>query len=181
MSSSSVVQQPLLVVEVSFNNQTMVNDFQQLVFGENRQSVVDYYDKNSHGKYRVVPAKESYGIADDGVISVTVNQNHPNCSTKTSGDACNTKLKAVFSEAYQKLDQYINLAQYDTDSSGRVEPTELSVMFVFAGGDLAANQLDRPSIYRTNTHMIRCQSTELPSETTVCLLTFSRRINPHWG
>lgn len=147
MSSSSVVQQPLLVVEVSFNNQTMVNDFQQLVFGENRQSVVDYYDKNSHGKYRVVPAKESYGTADDGVISVTVNQNHPNCSTKTSGDACNTKLKAVFSEAYQKLDQYINLAQYDTDSSGRVEPTELSVMFVFAGGDLAANQLDRPSIW----------------------------------
>lgn len=147
MSSSGVTEQPLLVVEVSFNDQKMVHDFQQLVFGENRQSVVDFYDKNSKGQYRVVPANENYGTSNDGVISVNVNQNHPDCNSNSRGDACDVKTNAVFAEAYQKLDQYINLAQYDTNNSGSVDPTELSVMFIFAGGDLAANQVDRPSIW----------------------------------
>lgn len=88
MSSSGVTEQPLLVVEVSFNDQKMVHDFQQLVFGENRQSVVDFYEKNSNGQYRVIPANENYGTSNDGVISVSVNQNHPNCHSRRRGDDC---------------------------------------------------------------------------------------------
>ncbi|SUP92554.1 peptidase M6 [Vibrio owensii] len=152
MSSSGVTEQPLLVVEVSFNDQKMVHDFQQLVFGENRQSVVDFYDKNSKGQYRVVPANENYGTTNDGVISVTVNQNHPDCHSRSRGNDCEEKTNAVFTEAYQKLDQYINLAQYDADDSGSIDPTELSVMFIFAGGDMAANQVDRPSIWPHKFH-----------------------------
>ncbi|MCV5261507.1 hypothetical protein OFC55_27875, partial [Escherichia coli] len=67
MSSSSVKQQPLLVVQVSFNDQAMVHNFEQRVFDMNGQSVVDYFDKNSQGKFKVVPAIESYGTANDGV------------------------------------------------------------------------------------------------------------------
>ncbi|MGR5447167.1 M6 family metalloprotease domain-containing protein [Vibrio jasicida] len=147
MSGASVKQQPLLVVEVSFNDQAMVHDFQPLVFGENRQSVVDYYDKNSKGQYRVVPAVETYGTENDGVIGVSVDQNHPDCNSSFGGDACDVKTKAVFAEAYQKLDPYLNLAQYDVNDNGRIDPTELSVMFIFAGGDRSTDYLDRPSIW----------------------------------
>ncbi|MCR9985591.1 MULTISPECIES: M6 family metalloprotease domain-containing protein [Vibrio diabolicus subgroup] len=147
MSSSSVKQQPLLVVQVSFDDQAMVHDFEQRVFNTDGQSVVDYFDKNSQGKFKVVPAIESYGTANDGVINVTVAQSHPNCHSSSTDKTCTAKLNAVFTEAYQKLDPYFNLSAYDSNQNGTVEPSELSVMFIFAGGDRSTGFLDRPSIW----------------------------------
>ncbi|WP_337161225.1 M6 family metalloprotease domain-containing protein [Vibrio alginolyticus] len=147
MSSSTVKQQPLLVVQVSFDDQTMVHDFEQRVFNTNGQSVVDYFDKNSQGKFKVVPALESYGTANDGVIDVTVAQSHPNCHSSSTDKTCTAKLNAVFTEAYQKLDPYFNLSAYDSNQNGTVEPSELSVMFIFAGGDRSTGVLNRPAIW----------------------------------
>ncbi|EHR6002962.1 M6 family metalloprotease domain-containing protein [Vibrio parahaemolyticus] len=147
MSSSSVKHQPLLVVQVSFNDQAMVHNFEQRVFDTNGQSVVDYFDKNSQGKFKVVPAIESYGTANDGVINVSVAQSHPNCHSSSSDTTCTAKLNAVFTEAYQKLDPYFNLSAYDSNQDGTVEPSELSVMFIFAGGDRSTGFLDRPAIW----------------------------------
>ncbi|ELB2892216.1 M6 family metalloprotease domain-containing protein [Vibrio alginolyticus] len=147
MSSSTVKQQPLLVVQVSFDDQAMVHDFEQRVFNTNGQSVVDYFDKNSQGKFKVVPALESYGTANDGVIDVTVAQSHPNCHSSSTDKTCTAKLNAVFTEAYQKLDPYFNLSAYDSNQNGTIEPSELSVMFIFAGGDRSTGVLNRPAIW----------------------------------
>ncbi|WP_191116144.1 M6 family metalloprotease domain-containing protein [Vibrio alginolyticus] len=147
MSSSTVKQQPLLVVQVSFDDQAMVHDFEQRVFNTNGQSGVDYFDKNSQGKFKVVPALESYGTANDGVIDVTVAQSHPNCHSSSTDKTCTAKLNAVFTEAYQKLDPYFNLSAYDSNQNGTVEPSELSVMFIFAGGDRSTGVLNRPAIW----------------------------------
>ncbi|MDW1900339.1 M6 family metalloprotease domain-containing protein [Vibrio sp. Vb1337] len=147
MSSSTVKQQPLLVVQVSFDDQAMVHDFEQRVFNTNGQSVVDYFDKNSQSKFKVVPALESYGTANDGVIDVTVAQSHPNCHSSSTDKTCTAKLNAVFTEAYQKLDPYFNLSAYDSNQNGTVEPSELSVMFIFAGGDRSTGVLNRPAIW----------------------------------
>lgn len=147
MSSSTVKQQPLLVVQVSFDDQAMVHDFEPRVFNTNGQSVVDYFDKNSQGKFKVVPALESYGTANDGVIDVTVAQSHPNCHSSSTDKTCTAKLNAVFTEAYQKLDPYFNLSAYDSNQNGTVEPSELSVMFIFAGGDRSTGVLNRPAIW----------------------------------
>ncbi|EPD6974607.1 M6 family metalloprotease domain-containing protein [Vibrio sp. Vb2704] len=147
MSSPTVKQQPLLVVQVSFDDQAMVHDFEQRVFNTNGQSVVDYFDKNSQGKFKVVPALESYGTANDGVIDVTVAQSHPNCHSSSTDKTCTAKLNAVFTEAYQKLDPYFNLSAYDSNQNGTVEPSELSVMFIFAGGDRSTGVLNRPAIW----------------------------------
>ncbi|MCV5342800.1 hypothetical protein OFC87_38320, partial [Escherichia coli] len=83
-----------LVVQVSFNDQAMVHNFEQRVFDMNGQSVVDYFDKNSQGKFKVVPAIESYGTANDGVINVSVAQSHPNCHSSSSDTTCTAKLNA---------------------------------------------------------------------------------------
>ncbi|MBR9787239.1 MAG: M6 family metalloprotease domain-containing protein [Vibrionaceae bacterium] len=147
MSRSGVTQQPLLVVQVSFTNQVMKHDFVQRVFGQNGQSVVDYYEKNSQGQYKVVPAIESYGTVNDGVIDITVPQRHPDCHVSANDSLCEEKMNRVFAEAYRKLDPYIDLASYDRDQNGTVDVTELSVMFVFAGGDRSTGHLDRPAIW----------------------------------
>ncbi len=147
MSGSGITHQPLLVVQVSFSDQRMKHDFGQRVFGQSGQSVVDYFEKNSKGKFKVVPAIESYGTENDGVIDVTVTQIHPDCHFSDSQGLCDDKLNRVFAEAYQKLDPYLDLASYDSDQNGTVDAGELSVMFVFAGGDRSTGYLDKPAIW----------------------------------
>lgn len=146
MSASSNFEQPLLVVQVSFTDQKMDHDFHSLVFGQSGQSVVDFYQKNSDGKYHVIPARENGGTANDGIINVSVNQKQPDCHTSTDFN-CSTKLDSVIAEAYQKLDPYVDFAAYDRNGDGQLDPDELSVMFVFAGGDRSTGYFGRPSIW----------------------------------
>ncbi|ELV8588051.1 TPA: M6 family metalloprotease domain-containing protein [Vibrio vulnificus] len=143
-SRAQPFEQPLLVVQVSFSNISMDHDFTELVFSDVNQSVVDYYDKNSFGQYRVVPAQETYGTANDGVISIRVSQQHPNCH---DSQICTNRLNSIFSEAYRLIDQYVDFSTYDLNRDGSIDPTELSVMFVFAGGDRSTGVLTKPAIW----------------------------------
>lgn len=133
---TSVTTQPLLVVQVSFADQAMVNDFSQRIFGRDGQSTTDYFLKNSANQYLLVPAKETAGVVDDGIIDVTLSLTHPNCNNQTY---CTTRLENAFNEAYQLIDPYIDLAQYDSNQDGEISPNELSVMFVFAGNDMSGS------------------------------------------
>ncbi|USH05254.1 M6 family metalloprotease domain-containing protein [Grimontia kaedaensis] len=137
--ASNAVNQPLLVVTVSFKDVVMRNDFQPLIFGnDGKQSVTDYFLKNSMNNYRVVPAVESQGQVNDGVISVSLELDHPDCHR---GSYCNLKLNQVFKDAYSVVDNHLDFSAYDTNSDGTISPTELSVMFVFAGNDMSYGSL----------------------------------------
>ncbi|WP_282065832.1 M6 family metalloprotease domain-containing protein [Vibrio rotiferianus] len=146
MSASSNFEQPLLVVQVSFTDQKMDHDFHSLVFGQSGQSVVDFYQKNSDGKYHVIPARENGGTANDGIINVSVNQKQPDCHTSTDFN-CSTKLDSVIAEAYGHIEDSVDFAAYDRNGDGQLDPDELSVMFVFAGGDRSTGYFGRPSIW----------------------------------
>ncbi|GAA5646271.1 M6 family metalloprotease domain-containing protein [Vibrio proteolyticus] len=143
---TAVTEQPLLVVQVSFQDEVMVNDFQASVFGINQQSVQDYFLKNSNGRYKVVPARETSGTENDGIVHVTLDINHPNCHSKTD-NTCQTKLNTAFEKAYQALDADFDLSTYDDNGDGNIEPRELSVMFVFAGNDKASGTNKTPTIW----------------------------------
>ena len=145
-SGSDVTNQPLLVVQVGFTDVKIENDFTNTIFGQNQQSVQDYFLKNSYGKYKVVPAKESQGTANDGIIDVELNIAHPNCHSKTDS-SCQSKLNNVFTSAYAALDSNFDLSQYDDDNNGSIEPSELSVMFVFAGNDKSSGTNKTPTIW----------------------------------
>ncbi|NGN96162.1 M6 family metalloprotease domain-containing protein [Grimontia sp. S25] len=144
--ASNAVNQPLLVVTVSFKDAVMRNDFQPLIFGnDGKQSVTDYFLKNSMNNYRVVPAVESQGQVNDGVISVSLELDHPDCHR---GSYCDSKLNQVFKEAYSVVDNHLDFSAYDTNSDGTISPTELSVMFVFAGNDMSYGApLGEPAIW----------------------------------
>ncbi|MGR5278851.1 M6 family metalloprotease domain-containing protein [Vibrio rotiferianus] len=146
MSASSNFEQPLLVVQVSFTDQKMDHDFHSLVFGQSGQSVVDFYQKNSDGKYHVIPARENGGTVNDGIINVSVNQKQPDCHTSTDFN-CSTKLDSVIAEAYGHIEDSVDFAAYDRNGDGQLDPDELSVMFVFAGGDRSTGYFGRPSIW----------------------------------
>ncbi|MGB9546141.1 M6 family metalloprotease domain-containing protein [Vibrio harveyi] len=138
--------QPLLVVQVSFNDEAFVNDFTDVIFGDNQQSVKDYFHKNSYGRYIVEPARETQGTANDGVIDITLDIAHPNCHSKNDS-TCDGKLKAAFKAAYDKLDRYVDLSTYDDNNDDKISPDELSVMFVFAGYDKSAGSINTPYIW----------------------------------
>ncbi|MFS1502725.1 M6 family metalloprotease domain-containing protein [Vibrio lentus] len=145
-SKKRITEQALLVVQVSFSNEQVENDFQSTIFGENQQSVQDYFLKNSYGNYKVVPAKESEGTKNDGVINVTLDLEHPNCHSKSESN-CQSKLNNVFTKAYEALDVDFNLSQYDYNNDDSISPQELSVMFVFAGNDKSSGTRKTPTIW----------------------------------
>ncbi|MEF2524394.1 M6 family metalloprotease domain-containing protein [Vibrio mimicus] len=138
--------QPLLVVQVSFTDAAMENDFTQRIFGQNQQSVRDYFLKNSNDLYTVVPARETSGVENDGVIDIVLPRNHPNCHSKTD-PTCGRRLHDTIAAAYQALDNQFDLAPYDTDGNGSIKPSELSVMFVFAGFDRSFGDGNTPYIW----------------------------------
>lgn len=145
-SKKRITEQALLVVQVSFSNEQIENDFQSTIFGENQQSVQDYFLKNSYGNYKVVPAKENEGTKNDGVINVTLDIDHPNCHSKSESN-CQSKLNNVFTKAYEALDVDFNLSQYDYNNDDSISPQELSVMFVFAGNDKSSGTRKKPTIW----------------------------------
>ncbi|MEZ9743194.1 M6 family metalloprotease domain-containing protein [Vibrio splendidus] len=145
-SKKRITEQALLVVQVSFSNEQIENDFQSTIFGENQQSVQDYFLKNSYGNYKVVPAKENEGTKNDGVINVTLDIDHPNCHSKSESN-CQSKLNNVFTKAYEALDADFNLSQYDYNNDDSISPQELSVMFVFAGNDKSSGTRKTPTIW----------------------------------
>ncbi|TQP24316.1 M6 family metalloprotease domain-containing protein, partial [Vibrio cholerae] len=138
--------QPLLVVQVSFTDAAMENNFNQRVFGQNQQSVRDYFLKNSNDLYTVVPARETSGVENDGVIDIVLPRNHPNCHSKRD-PACGRRLHDTIAAAYQVLDNQFDLAPYDTDGDGSIKPSELSVIFVFAGFDRSFGDGNSPYIW----------------------------------
>lgn len=145
-SKKRITEQALLVVQVSFSNEQIENDFQSTIFGENQQSVQDYFLKNSYGNYKVVPAKENEGTKNDGVINITLDIDHPNCHSKSESN-CQSKLNNVFTKTYEALDVDFNLSQYDYNNDDSISPQELSVMFVFAGNDKSSGTRKTPTIW----------------------------------
>lgn len=141
-SENTVTSQPLLVVQVSFSDVVMDNDFTDLIFSTTQQSVKDYFLKNSFNRYEIIPATETGGTANDGVINVTLNIAHPNCV-----DNCKDAFKPVFDAIYTQVAPQIDLASYDGNADGSISPDELSVMFVFAGNDKSSGTLQTPVIW----------------------------------
>lgn len=139
--------QPLLVVQVSFTDEVMVHDFKSLIFESKEKSVVDYYYKNSNRKFNIIPSDENYGVKNDGVINVFINDNHPNCHVINSGDTCDLKMNLVFKSIYREIESYVNFSKFDLNENGEIEPEELSVIFIFAGGDRSTGYIDRPAIW----------------------------------
>ena len=123
---------PVLIILVEFNDQSPVgsteSDWYAKWFGATG-SVADYYDEVSYGQLSVVEALETFGTPNNGVIGwLPLAQNHPD--TGPWNDSTNRELSRA---AMIAADPFIDFSAYDTDSSGAISSSELSIVVIAAG------------------------------------------------
>ncbi len=150
--AAGAVDVPIVVVLLDFDNATIAktDDFwaartfaTQEQLADDESSVRAYYDEATYGTYRVVPAAESFGTADDGVVHLSMGESHPG----GSGVAYPNDLFGVARRAVAKLDEFIDFAAFDASGDGIVQDRELQIAFVFAGYEGSDSRAGRPAIW----------------------------------
>ena len=125
---------PLLVVRVQYANATFNSNetvWADKMFGTSDGQMNHYLDETTYGKFQFTPVAETSGCTDDGVVTVTMSENHPD--TQKNSWAC------YASKAITEADSSVNFAAFDNDSNGKLSVTELQVIFLVAGGESASN------------------------------------------
>ena len=127
--------QPVLVILVEFDNQESVgsdaDDWNSAFFDTNGKTVKTYYDEASYNQFTIDPAAETHGTDDDGVIGwITVDMDHPSYPT-------NNDNREAVRAALIAADPYIDYSDFDTDSSGGIDVTELHLVIITAGWEAA--------------------------------------------
>lgn len=125
---------PLLMVRVQYNNASFNSDettWAKKMFGTNEGQMNHYMAETTYSKFQFSPVSESSGCTDDGVVTVTMSENHPN--TQKNSWAC------YASKAISATDSSVNYAAYDKDGNGKLSVTEMQVIFLVAGGESASS------------------------------------------
>jgi immune inhibitor A len=133
-ASSEPVQQPILLLRVSFSDQDFshsVESFRQLMFAEKGSqylSVAQYYRDNSYQKFNLQPAEESHGTVNDGVVDILLPYSHPNFGSNYGGPSQN-----LVRDALREANRHIDFSQFDNNHDGQLSPRELGVVLMIAG------------------------------------------------
>ena len=158
----------LLVLKIEFEDIPCIftdTEWHNRIFGDGTSnSVSDYYTKQSNGTFTYVPAHESAGIADDGVITVKLPINRPlfSAAGRNTGNGQNFDRGAqtgiypaqdgsedkyaiyndgsIFAYGLNAADASIDFAAYDKNEDGYVSPTELAILVVAAGYEAAMSE-----------------------------------------
>lgn len=144
--STSTGPAPTLVVLARFTDraeQTAPALWHDRFFGPTA-SVADYYDEVSLGQLQVVPAAETSGTGDDGVVGwVDIPTPHPDTGSDVGGDAA----RQLTVRALTAADPFVDFAAYDTRAPlGQLTPDELHLVIVPAGSE-AADGCAGPTIW----------------------------------
>lgn len=125
----------VLVILVSFKDVAIKQSeasWNQKVFSTTSKSVRLYYTQATNAKINLVPASETSGTANNGVVRVKLNRNHPR-----TGTAIDTRNQYIVRDALIAANGFVNFAQYDTNRNGRIDASELHVMTIVAGQERA--------------------------------------------
>ena len=116
------------MVRVQYNNACFNSDettWANKLFGTSEGQMNHYLAETTYNNYQFTPASESSGCSNDGVITVNMQENHPN--TQKNSWAC------YAAKAIAETDSSVNFAAFDTDSNGKLSVSELLVIFLIAG------------------------------------------------
>jgi M6 family metalloprotease-like protein len=142
-------RQPLLVILVSFSDRAPVGSSEAAwaaqYFGS-RGSLAAYYRDNSFNMLQLVPARETSGSRDDGVVGwLKMPYPHPNFA----GDFDSRRAKLT-KDALRGADRYVDYQAFDKDKDGRIAPAELRIAIVAAGYETSyggAGDVCGPSVW----------------------------------
>ncbi|MFC5468963.1 carbohydrate binding domain-containing protein [Cohnella suwonensis] len=131
--------QKVLVLLVQFTNATIQysdNEWSDTFFETSGKTVRNFYRSTSNNRLDFVPAEETSGTSDDGVIKVSLNVPHS---------------AGMVKEALTAADAYIDFASFDTNGDGGIGNDELHVVTILAGYEASySSQLPNVWGHKTN-------------------------------
>ena len=144
---------PTLVILASFTNRGPIGTneayWADRFFGASG-SVKDFYNDASFGALNVVPAAESSGTANNGIVNwVNIGATHPNPHFDTNGNVTHDLAR----DAIAAADASVNFASFDTSGNGVLSPRELHVIVILAGYETSYRGDDdscEPSVWGHN-------------------------------
>ena len=122
-----------LVVMIDFNNSACKGtekEWHDLVF----EDMNNYYFNVTEGQQSYIPTHETYGIEDDGVIRVKLNENLSNIQDTSEARLQFTKKE--LKEAIKLASYYIDLKQY---GKYKIDSDDLTLIFVVGNVDCDNN------------------------------------------
>ena len=138
--------QKLLTIVVAFNNiqpTSTASYWNNLFFGTSGKTVNSYYKAVSKNRFYFLPAEETQGTANDGIVYVTLNQSHPN----SPGGNWNTATRQVARDAVTAAAPFINFASFDTNGDGIVSVDELNLVIILAGYEASWSGSSQPMVW----------------------------------
>ncbi|MGE5404949.1 MAG: M6 family metalloprotease domain-containing protein [Candidatus Saccharibacteria bacterium] len=139
-SAQSRPTDKVLVLLVEFDDQPLTYSDEAWVnyfFGTSGKTVRSYYREVSYNKFDLLPAEESQGNANDGIVKVHINYNHPNKDADPN----------IVKNALTAADSFVDFGLYDTDGNGSISPWELHVLTVVGGYDRAYSNTWSPCVW----------------------------------
>lgn len=135
--------QPVLALLVEFDDLKIQyeDNWYNRIWGTNQKSVKDYYTEVSNGLINLTPATEAYGNANDGIVKVKLDGNHPNPAEKDF-----YAYKQITIDALAAADEYVDFSIYDTNGNNEIDNNELHIIVIVAGYEKCFGD-DRPSVW----------------------------------
>jgi M6 family metalloprotease-like protein len=121
---------PTLAVLVEFNDERIFGSnetWYNKLFDEDANSLRGYYKEVTHDRVNLIPAIESNGIVNDGIVRVHLDIKHPN-----SGKLVNNSEELVKAITSQLEDQ-VNFGIFDKNDNGIIDANELVLIGILAG------------------------------------------------
>jgi M6 family metalloprotease-like protein len=121
--------QKVLTILVDFSDISFTYSdasFQSLMYGAT-DSVKEFYLENTYNNFTIVPAAETYGTANDGIVHVTMGTAHPNYGSSSGS------WRTVVGSYISAANGSVNFASFDTDGNGSISADELSIVVILAG------------------------------------------------
>ena len=134
----------MLVLLAEFSDRTGTyspSHFSASVFGAS-SSVKHFYNTASYSNLVFIPALETFGTSNDGVIGwLNLGYAHPNTGVTTS-----IQNQLITKNALIAADPYINYMSYDNNGDGYISANELHIIVAVAGFETAYSS-NTPSVW----------------------------------
>ena len=130
-----IIQYPLLIILMDYSNTQMPTSlidtnltaeqaWAKLMFGMSQGEGGDYWQNISCGTFKAIPASESYGDTNNGVIHIWLGDAAP------TGSSYTVQNQTWIPDSLNSATNYIDFASYDTNTNGILENTELGILYV---------------------------------------------------
>ncbi len=124
----------MLGILLSYNNVRITSNtsaWSSKLFGKNEHELNHYFNEVSNSQFKFTEAYETNGVVNDGIVSVTLNKNHPDVNIDSS--QFSSQVYPDLKAALEAVDNQIDFSNYDADANGHITPDELLLTFIIAG------------------------------------------------